>query len=56
VYSIADRIVMIDRGRVAGEFPTNRYTLDEVTAIMREVAATGHFTEPERPARSGGIA
>jgi len=56
VYSIADRIVMIDRGRVAGEFPTSRYTLDEVTAIMREVAATGHFTEPDRPARSGGIA
>jgi len=56
VYSIADRIVMIDRGRVAGEFPTTRYTLDEVTAIMREVAATGRFTEPDRPARSGGIA
>jgi simple sugar transport system ATP-binding protein len=56
VYSIADRIVMIDRGRVAGEFPTTRYTLDEVTTIMREVAATGRFTEPERPARSGGIA
>jgi simple sugar transport system ATP-binding protein len=48
VYSVADRIVVLDRGRVAGEFPTSHYTLDEVTGIMREVAATGRFTEPER--------
>jgi simple sugar transport system ATP-binding protein len=48
VYSVADRIVVLDRGRVAGAFPTERYTHDEVTAIMREVAETGRFTEPER--------
>jgi len=48
VYSVADRIVVLDRGRVAGEFPTARYSLDEVTDIMREVAETGSFTEPER--------
>jgi simple sugar transport system ATP-binding protein len=48
VYSVADRVVVLDRGRVAGEFPTSRYSLDEVTEIMREVAATGTFTEPER--------
>src|SRR5262245_52746662 len=48
VYSVADRIVVLDRGRVAGEFPTSHYSLDEVTEIMREVAATGTFTEPER--------
>jgi simple sugar transport system ATP-binding protein len=48
VYSVADRIVVLDRGRVAGEFPTSRYSLDEVTEIMREVAETGSFTEPER--------
>lgn len=48
VYSVADRVVVLDRGRVAGEFPTSRYSLDEVTDIMREVAATGTFTEPER--------
>jgi simple sugar transport system ATP-binding protein len=47
VYSVADRIVMIDRGRIAGEFPTSRYSLDELTTIMREVAATGRFTEPQ---------
>ncbi|HZC72245.1 MAG TPA: ATP-binding cassette domain-containing protein [Jatrophihabitans sp.] len=54
VYSVADRIVIIDRGRVAGVFPTSRYSLDELTTIMREVAATGRFTEPERYA--GGSA
>jgi simple sugar transport system ATP-binding protein len=48
VYSVADRIVVLDRGRVAGNFPTSRYTLEEVTEIMREVAATGKFVEPER--------
>jgi simple sugar transport system ATP-binding protein len=48
VYSVADRILMLDRGRVAGEFSTSRYSLDELTDIMREVAETGSFTEPER--------
>jgi simple sugar transport system ATP-binding protein len=48
VYSVADRIVVLDRGRIAGEFATSRYSLEEVTDIMREVAETGSFTEPER--------
>jgi simple sugar transport system ATP-binding protein len=48
VYSVADRIVVLDRGRVAGEFPTSRYSLDELMNIMREVAAGGAFTEPDR--------
>jgi simple sugar transport system ATP-binding protein len=48
VYSVADRIVVLDRGRVAGDFPTSRYSLEEVTEIMREVASTGSFVEPER--------
>ncbi len=43
VYSVADRIVVLDRGRVAGEFPTSRYTLNELMDIMREVASTGAF-------------
>jgi simple sugar transport system ATP-binding protein len=54
VYSVADRIVIIDRGRMAGEFPTNRYSLDELTTIMREVAATGRYSEPARGGGSGG--
>jgi simple sugar transport system ATP-binding protein len=52
VYSVADRIVILDRGRVAGEFPTSRYSLEELIGIMREVASTGAF----RPDRSGPLA
>jgi simple sugar transport system ATP-binding protein len=48
VYSVADRIVVLDRGHVAGEFPTSRYSLDELMGIMREVASTGTYTEAER--------
>jgi simple sugar transport system ATP-binding protein len=48
VYSVADRIVVLDRGRIAGDFPTDRYSLDELTEIMREVASTGTYTEAER--------
>jgi simple sugar transport system ATP-binding protein len=48
VYSVADRIVVLDRGRVAGDFPTSRYSLEELMDIMREVAATGSYTEAAR--------
>jgi simple sugar transport system ATP-binding protein len=48
VYSVADRIVVLDRGRVAGEFPTSRYSLEELMGIMREVAVSGRYTEAER--------
>jgi simple sugar transport system ATP-binding protein len=54
VYSVADRIVVLDRGKVAGEFPTSRYTLNELMDIMREVAATGSF-RAERSTPSGPI-
>jgi hypothetical protein len=40
--------VVLDRGRVAGEFPTSRYSLEELINIMREVASTGTYTEAER--------
>jgi simple sugar transport system ATP-binding protein len=55
VYSVADRIMVLDRGRVAGEFPTSRYSLDELTTIMKEVAASGRFIEPERPSDTGAF-
>jgi simple sugar transport system ATP-binding protein len=48
VYSVADRIVVLDRGRVAGEFPTSRYSLEELMNIMRQVASGGGYTEAER--------
>jgi simple sugar transport system ATP-binding protein len=48
VYSVADRIVLLDRGRVAGDFPTSRYTLEELNGLMRELAESGRFTDPKR--------
>jgi simple sugar transport system ATP-binding protein len=53
VYSVSDRIVLLDRGRVAGQFLTSRYSLTELMDIMREVAATGAFKEQERYRREG---
>lgn len=53
VYSVSDRIVVLDRGRVAGEFPTARYSLNELMDIMREVAEVGTYTEQARY-RDGG--
>ncbi len=41
VYPVVDRIVLLDRGRVAGEFLRDRVTLDELTRRLRQVAQTG---------------
>lgn len=41
VYSVADRVVVLDRGRVAGEFSTSDITLDDLTEKMHHVAQTG---------------
>ncbi len=41
VYNVADRVVVIDRGRVAGEFETKNIGLDELMAKMVKVAETG---------------
>jgi simple sugar transport system ATP-binding protein len=46
VYSVADRVVVLDRGRVAAELPTSQYSLDQVTDIMREIATSGTFVDP----------
>ena len=43
VYSVADRIVVLDRGRVAGEFLTKDITLNDLTEKMYRVAETGHL-------------
>ncbi len=47
VYSVADRVVVLDRGRVAAELSTSQYSLDQVTDIMREIATTGTFVDPK---------
>ena len=41
VYNVADRIVVIDRGRLAGEFLTKDITLDTLMEKMIRVAETG---------------
>ncbi|MFN2212121.1 MAG: ATP-binding cassette domain-containing protein [Anaerolineales bacterium] len=41
VYSVADRVVVIDRGRVAGEFMTKDISLDDLMEKMYRVAETG---------------
>jgi simple sugar transport system ATP-binding protein len=43
VYSVADRVVVIDRGRVAGEFNTADITLDDLMDKMYQIAETGSF-------------
>ncbi len=43
VYSMADRIVVLDRGIVAGEFLTKNITLDALTEKMYRVAETGYL-------------
>jgi simple sugar transport system ATP-binding protein len=52
VYSVADRVVVLDRGRVAAELSTSQYSLDQVTDIMREIATSGTFVDP-RGRKSG---
>jgi simple sugar transport system ATP-binding protein len=41
VYNVADRVVVIDRGRVAGEFLTKNIGLDELMEKMIHVAESG---------------
>jgi simple sugar transport system ATP-binding protein len=43
VHSIADRIVVLDRGRVAGDFLTKDISLNDLTDKMYRVAETGHI-------------
>ena len=41
VYSVADRVVVLDRGAVAGQFSTEDITLDQLMDKMYRVAQTG---------------
>jgi len=56
VHTVADRIVVIDRGQVAGEFPTSRYSLDELIEVMREIAATGTWQGADAASPATGAA
>ena len=41
VYNVADRVVVIDRGKVAGEFHTKNIGLSDLMEKMVRVAETG---------------
>jgi simple sugar transport system ATP-binding protein len=43
VYTVADRVVVIDRGRVAGEFLTKDISLEDLMDKMIRIAETGTF-------------
>jgi len=45
VYDVADRIVVIDRGRIAGQFLTKDISLDSLMDKMIRVAETGKFEQ-----------
>jgi simple sugar transport system ATP-binding protein len=51
VYPVADRIVVLDRGTVAGQFMKNDVTLQELIDRLQKVAQTGHLDT--RPMRRG---
>jgi len=46
VYEVADRVVVLDRGSVAGEFMTKDITLNDLMHKMYLVAQTGSLEEP----------
>lgn len=43
VYNVADRIVVLDRGEVAGEFVAAEISLDQLMENMIKIAETGTF-------------
>jgi len=46
VYPVADRIVVLDRGKLAGEFSKKSVTLDELIDKLYRVARTGTLETP----------
>jgi len=54
VYPVVDRIVILDRGRVAGEFLKDRITLEELTSKLQEVAQTGKLESGSAPRAADG--
>ncbi|MCS7220646.1 MAG: ATP-binding cassette domain-containing protein [Anaerolineae bacterium] len=50
VYPVVDRIVVLDRGRVAGQFLKGELTLDELIAKLYRVAQTGSLDEVKNAA------
>jgi simple sugar transport system ATP-binding protein len=49
VYPVVDRIVVVDRGTIAGEFMKNQLTLDELIERLQRVAQTGNLDTNPSP-------
>jgi simple sugar transport system ATP-binding protein len=47
VYPVVDRIVVLDRGTIAGQFMKNELTLDELLDRLYRVAKTGNLDQSE---------
>lgn len=56
VFSVADRVVVLDRGVVAGEFLTKDITLDQLLDMMYRVARTGKLTNQQASSLGGDSA
>lgn len=55
VYPVADRIVVLDRGTVAGQFTKNQLSLDELINRLQRVAQTGVLDiSPQTKPGNGG--
>jgi len=54
VYEVADRLVIMDRGKIAGRFRPKERSVIELTQIMREIAETGKSSVPDDPFEGGG--
>ncbi len=55
VYPIADRIVVLDRGTIAGQFMKKQLTLEELINRLQSVAQTGVLdTSPQTTSGNGG--
>ena len=50
VHEVADRVIVLDRGRVAGEFMPAKITLHDLIERMRHVAETGSLESDEEHA------
>jgi simple sugar transport system ATP-binding protein len=53
VYPVADRIVVLDRGRVAGQFLKGDLTLEELIERLYLVAHTGSLEETTNKSLTG---
>lgn len=54
VYEVADRVVIMDRGKVAGRFRPKKRSVIELTEIMREIAETGKSSVLDDPFEEDG--